>query len=78
MNITVLALDCPSCRRFEEHVHTAIRNLNIDPEIERLTDVEDMMNLGIVSSPALIIDDEIKSSGKVLSVDQIERFLQDQ
>ncbi|MEX2443451.1 MAG: thioredoxin family protein [Alkalispirochaeta sp.] len=78
MNIKILALDCPNCRRFEEHVHTAIQNLNIEPEIERLTDAEDMINLGIASSPALIVDDEIKSSGKVLSVEQIERFLQSQ
>ena len=76
MKIKILALDCPNCERFEEHVHTAIRNLNIEPEIERLTDAEDMINLGIASSPALIINDEIKSSGKVLSVDQLERFLQ--
>lgn len=78
MKITVLALDCPNCKRFEEHVHTAIQNLQIEPEIERLTDAEDMIDLGIASSPALIIDGEIKSSGRVLSVEQIERFLREQ
>lgn len=67
--------NCSRCQQFKVNLMEAIKKLNLDDEIEEI-DVIEAISKGIKSSPSIIIDDEIKSSGEVLSVDELKKIAQ--
>ncbi len=76
MNIKILGTGCPSCQRLEENVRQAAKELGIDDAIfEKVTNIADIVSYGIMSAPALVIDEEVKLAGKVASVDEAKTIL---
>jgi small redox-active disulfide protein 2 len=73
--IQVLGTGCPNCDKLAENAEAAARELGIDYELEKVTDVADIMKLGVMLTPGLLIDGEVKSSGKVLSSEEIQALL---
>jgi small redox-active disulfide protein 2 len=73
--IQVLGTGCPNCEKLAENAEAAARELGIDYELEKVTDVADIMKLGVMLTPGLLIDGEVKSSGKVLSSEEIQALL---
>jgi len=71
MKIQVLGTGCAKCKTLEANVREAIVKTGVCAEIEKITDVEKIIGMGVMLTPALAIDGEIRSVGKVLSVDQI-------
>ncbi len=53
----------------------AVKDLNLDAEIEKVEDIQKIMNAGVMMTPAFAVDGEVKSVGKVLSVDEIKKIL---
>ncbi|MCK5186980.1 MAG: thioredoxin family protein [Deltaproteobacteria bacterium] len=53
----------------------AVKNLNLDAEIEKVEDIQKIMDAGVMMTPAIVVDSEVKSAGKVLSVDEIKKIL---
>jgi len=76
MNIKILGSGCPNCRLLEENTRKALKDLNIDAEIEKITDYEKIAEFGIMSTPALIVDGEIKIYGMVPTVTNIKKMLE--
>lgn len=76
MKVQVLGTSCPKCRKLEERVDSVLSELGLDCEVERVSDIKDIMALGVMMTPALAIDGEVKSMGKLLSVDEIKELLQ--
>lgn len=76
MKIQVLGAGCPKCRLLEENVTQALKASGIQAEIEKVTDVDEIMNFGVMMTPALVVDGEVKSVGKVLSKEQLMEMLQ--
>ncbi len=74
--IQVLGTGCPNCEKLAENAEAAARELGIDYELEKVTDVADIMKLGVMLTPGLLVDGEVKSSGKLLSSEEIKAFLQ--
>jgi len=74
--IQVLGPGCPKCAKLKANAEAAAKELGLDAQVEKVTDLNVMMGFGIMMTPALVVDGEVKSSGKVLSVDEVKRFLQ--
>ena len=75
MNIKVLGGGCKSCETLLRAAKEAVTNKGIDAEIEYITDMEKIMNYGVMSMPALMVDDKIVSAGKVLKAKEVEKYL---
>lgn len=75
MNIKVLGGGCRSCEALLDAVKEVVAKNNIDADIEYITDMEKIMGYGIMSMPALIIDDKLISSGRVFKAKEIEKLL---
>lgn len=75
MNIKVLGGGCRSCEALLQAAREAVAKKGIDAEVEYITDMERIMHYGVMSMPALMIDDKIVSAGKVLKAKDVEKFL---
>ncbi|MCK4887005.1 MAG: TM0996/MTH895 family glutaredoxin-like protein [Planctomycetes bacterium] len=73
--IQILGTGCPKCKKLTEVAETAASELGIEFEIEKVTDINDIMGFGVMITPAIAIDGEVKSTGKVLSIDEIKSML---
>ncbi|QMS84637.1 thioredoxin family protein [Candidatus Xianfuyuplasma coldseepsis] len=76
MNIKILGSGCPNCKRLEQHVREALVKLDLSAEVEKVTDYKDMMVYNIMSTPGLVIDEKLVSSGRVLKVQEVMELLQ--
>ena len=74
-SIKVLGSGCKSCHEQYENAKKAVSELGLPVEVEYITDMEKVMAYGVMSMPALMVDDKIVSAGKVLKAKEVERFL---
>ena len=75
VNIKILGTGCSNCIVLESNTKTAIKLASIEANIEKITDIAEIMSYGVMSVPALVINEKIVSSGKVLSVLEILSLL---
>ncbi|SHK12621.1 small redox-active disulfide protein 2 [Geosporobacter subterraneus DSM 17957] len=75
MLIQVLGPGCKNCKTVEANVREALQALNMEANVEKVTDFSDIINLGVMKTPGLIIDGEIKASGRIPSSEEIKGFL---
>ncbi len=75
MKIQILGSGCPKCRLLEQHAREAAAELGIQAEFEKVQEIEDIMAMGVMMTPALAIDNEVKVVGRVLTKDQIKALL---
>lgn len=75
MKVQILGTGCPKCRLLEEHARQAIASSGVTAEVEKITSIDAIMEMGVMMTPALAIDGMVKSSGRVLSVEQISEIL---
>ena len=76
MNIKILGAGCPKCRQLEKNVRAALENLNIKADVEKITDISEIMKYEIMMTPALVINGTVKSTGKLFSPRELEKILQ--
>ena len=76
MKIQILGTGCPKCKQLTQHAEEAVKALGIDAEIEKVTQINDIMKFGVMMTPALAIDGQVRSVGKVLSSEEIRGMLQ--
>ena len=75
MKIEILDTGCPTCSGLEDNVREALKKTGKKAEIILINELNEIIEKGILSTPAIIIDDEIKSSGQIISVEQIKGLL---
>jgi small redox-active disulfide protein 2 len=75
MIIKVLGSGCPNCQKLEANTKEAVRELNLDAKILKVTDVREIMNYGIMSTPALVADEKVLSFGRIPDAEEIKRLL---
>ncbi len=73
--IQILGTGCPNCKKLTENAEAAARDLGGEFEIEKITDLDRITDFGVMMTPALAVDGEVKSMGKVLSPEEIKRLL---
>lgn len=74
--IQVLGPGCPKCERLAENVRAAIRELGLDCEVEKVSRIAEIASFGVMMTPALAIDGQVKLVGKVPSVAELKELLQ--
>ena len=75
MKIEILGMGCPKCKMLYENAKKAVEGKGIQVEIVKVEDMDKITDYGIMMTPALVIDGEVKSSGKVLSAEEIRKWL---
>jgi len=75
MNIEVLGTGCSNCKALEANTAQALRALGIDQPIGKVTDYGEIVSYGVMSTPALAIDGDVKVVGRVPSVDELRELL---
>ena len=75
MKIKVLGSGCSKCEALLAATKEAVQHLGIDAEIEYVTDFAQSARYGVMSTPALVVDEKVVSAGRVLKASQIESFL---
>ena len=73
--IQILGTGCPKCIKLTENAETAAKDAGIDFEIEKVTDINEIMNFGVMMTPALAVDGKVKIVGKVASVEEIKELI---
>jgi len=73
--LQVLGPGCPKCAKLAENAEAAAKALGLEYELEKVTEITDIVALGVIATPALVVDGEVKVTGKVASVDEIKGLL---
>ena len=75
MKIEILGVGCPKCKNLTTNVEAAVKELNIIAEVSKVTDIDKIVEYGVMTTPALAIDGKVVSAGKVLSKDEIKKII---
>ena len=75
MKFQVLGSGCATCKTLGQHTEAAAQALGLEYELEKVTDMNAIIDAGVMSTPALTVNGEIRSMGKVLSVEDIKTLL---
>lgn len=73
--LQILGTGCPKCRMLTEHSERAARELGLDYELEKVTDLGEILRFGVVATPALVVDGEVAVSGHVPSTPRLKEIL---
>lgn len=76
MEIKVLGPGCANCKKLEKLVEEAVKELGLHDPVIKVTDIKEIMEMGVMSTPALVLDGKVKFSGRVPSKAEIKLFLQ--
>jgi len=73
--IQILGTGCAKCTKLAENAQKAAKDLGIEYELEKVTDINEIMNFGVMTTPALVVDGEVKVIGKVPASSDLEKIL---
>jgi small redox-active disulfide protein 2 len=73
--LQILGTGCPKCKKLAELTETAAKDLGIEYELQKVTDISEIMKFGVMMTPALAVDGRVKAVGKVPSTDEIKKML---
>jgi small redox-active disulfide protein 2 len=73
--LQILGTGCPKCRKLAENAQAAVSEAGLECEIEKVTDINEIMKFGVMMTPALAIDGQVKVVGKVPSPEEIRKML---
>ncbi len=71
MTIQILGMGCPRCHALEANAKEAVTRAGLEAQVVKITDADEIAEMGVMVTPALAVDGKVKKSGKVLSVDEI-------
>lgn len=75
LNIKILGTGCPKCKTLFNNVHTALANKGVKAHVEKVEDIQEIMKYNVLSTPVLVINEEIKIKGRPADVKEIEELL---
>lgn len=76
MTIKILGSGCPNCQKLEQNAKKAVEELGLkDVQIEHVYDIEKIIAYGVMSTPAIVIDEQVKASGRIPETEEIKNWL---
>lgn len=75
MDIKILGTGCPKCLNLEKAAREAAESFAFEITVGKVSDLDEIMDYGVMITPALVINDKVVSSGKALSVEQIKKYI---
>ena len=76
MLIQILGTGCAKCKKMAEVAELVAKKMNIEFELEKVTDITKIVELGVMTTPALLVDGKLKCSGRVPSIEEVEKILE--
>ena len=76
MKLQILGTGCPKCNQLYQNAQQAVAESGVDATVEKVTDLNDIMAFGVMVTPALAIDGQVKASGKVPTAEAIKEMIQ--
>ncbi|MBO8154291.1 thioredoxin family protein [Thermovirga sp.] len=76
MKIQILGTGCPKCKKLAETAEKAAKELGVSYELEKVTDINDIISFGVMATPGLAVDGKVLVAGKVPSVEDVKKMLQ--
>jgi small redox-active disulfide protein 2 len=73
--LQILGTGCAKCNQLAEQTESAAKELGIDFELEKVTDIDEILSFGVMMTPALVVDGDVKVVGKVPSPDELKEML---
>ncbi len=73
--IKVLGTGCPKCGKLKKNVEEALAGLEIEYSLEKVEDIQEIVSFGVMMTPALVVDGEVKFSGKVPGIEELRSIL---
>ena len=73
--IQILGTGCPKCKLLTANAEAAVKALGIEATVEKVEKIADIIKYAVMTTPALVVDGQVKSAGKVLSAEDIKKFL---
>jgi small redox-active disulfide protein 2 len=77
LSIRVLGPGCAACRQLEQNIMAVVAELGLPADIEHVTDLKEIARLGVVTTPALLINDELKAAGQAPKKEKLKKLLQE-
>jgi small redox-active disulfide protein 2 len=77
MEIKILGTGCPKCLNLEKAARTAAESFDFEINVGKVTSIDEIMDYGVMITPAIVINEKVVSSGKALSVEQIKKLVED-
>ncbi|MCX5801851.1 MAG: thioredoxin family protein [Candidatus Eisenbacteria bacterium] len=85
MKLQVLGPGCPKCKKLAENVEAAVKELGKEPgnepgaeaQVTKITDIDEIVKFGVMMTPGLVIDGKLKSSGRILNVEEIKKLIRE-
>ena len=75
MKIQILGPGCAKCNRLMETAEAAAKELGVEYQLEKISDINQIMSFGVMMTPGLVVDGEVKSVGKVPSLEEMKKML---
>ena len=75
MKIEILGSGCPKCKQLEANAKKALEETGKKAEVVKITEIDKIVDYGVMSTPAIVIDGKVKSYGKVADVEEIKKWL---
>ena len=76
MKVEILGTGCPKCKQLTANVEEIVKELNLKVEVIKVTEINKIIEYGVMMTPALVIDGKVVSAGKVLTKDQVKDLMQ--
>ena len=73
--LEILGTGCPKCKKLAQAAEEAAKGLGIEFELNKITDINEIMDHGVMMTPALVVDGEVKVAGKVPSIDDLKKMI---
>ena len=73
--IQILGTGCPKCKKLAENAETAAKALGIEYQLEKVTDIDRIMGFGVMMTPALVVDGQVKAAGSLPTAEEIRKML---
>ena len=73
--LQILGTGCSKCMRLTEQVEQAAKELGIEHQIDKVTDLQEIVSFGVMTTPALAVDGQVKVAGNIPSIEEIKRLI---
>jgi small redox-active disulfide protein 2 len=75
MLIKVLGSGCANCQKLESNVKKAVSEMGLEATVEKVTQMKDILSYGVMKTPAMVVDGQVKFSGRVPTAEEIKNYL---
>jgi len=75
MKIEILGMGCPKCKKLYENTQAAVKEANVQAEVVKVEDIQKITDYGLMSTPAIAIDGQVKAAGRIPAPDEIKKWI---